>query len=117
MAFCDKDNGDGFLASVIWRFSGASVPYCGAGVGWARKAPPGPSALSVIAQEHQVIWLRLLGTIVVALRIEALELLGVVDPLLDHEAAHHPAGFLGIETDDLVPVSYTHLTLPTILLV
>ncbi|MNJ23731.1 hypothetical protein D3C77_181240 [compost metagenome] len=56
----------------------------------------------MIAQEHQVIRLRQLGTVVVALHSELLELLGVVDALLDHEAAHHAAGLFGVEADDLV---------------
>jgi len=49
-----------------------------------------------------MVRLRLLGTVVVPLHIELLQLLWVADALLDHEAAHHPAGFLGVEADDLV---------------
>ncbi|MNZ88703.1 hypothetical protein D3C78_1076010 [compost metagenome] len=56
----------------------------------------------VIAQEHQIVWFRLFGAVTVPLCVKLLECCGVVDAFLDHEAAHHAAGFFRVETDDLV---------------
>ena len=49
-----------------------------------------------------MVRLGLLGTVVVPLSIELLELFRGADALLDDEAAHHAAGLLGVEADDLV---------------
>ncbi|MNV58174.1 hypothetical protein D3C71_1505340 [compost metagenome] len=49
-----------------------------------------------------MIRLGLLGAVVIPLHIKLLEPLRIVNPLLDHEAAHHPPGLLGVEADDLV---------------
>ena len=79
----------------------------------------------VIAQEHQIVRLGLLGAVTIALNVELLEGSRIVDAFFDDEATHQAAGLFRVETDDLVlvvlqvlelgidAVSYTHLTLPT----
>src|SRR5471030_2949299 len=95
---------------MVWCFSGANKSAKGGGNCWTIRRRRTTSVVRrisallrrVIAQEYQIVRFGLFGVVAVALDIELLEGGRVVDALFDDKTAHHPAGLLGVEADDLV---------------